>query len=257
MQNTRRNVFYRWTHWGFHHRYLALFLVLVSLTVCTHLGVHNLRLATEPLLWLRPEHPSQRSWQEHRRQFAGQSDLLVLITGDTVEVTKLAEELGQRLEDDSAYFDDVFFKVDASEIRRHALYFLSLEELTQLIAQLERSAPWLASMQGGLEGLLDYLVSIPTSQARTRLEPSLALFLPVLVGINECIESRGQSEYHSPLPRFQLESNLPGAQGFEIQQSVFYNFIAGQRTCLMLVEPHRPGSSYDITPGSWPDFGGR
>jgi hopanoid biosynthesis associated RND transporter like protein HpnN len=221
-----------------------LLVALLSLGLSLSLASQRIVFSTDRTQLLDPDHPIQRRWLEYRSQFEGNSDLLVLITGNPSEVRAAAEDLGRLLQRESEFFDEVFYKVEIPQIRQHGLYFLSYEDLQRLIRQLRLAGPWLKSFDHGLGGLLENLGHIPQSEAQETLEPVLPVFLQVLKGINQSIESRGKSQYRSPLPAFRPEASQLRDQAVQMEQSTFYNSIRGDRTCLVLVQPKDLSGSF-------------
>ncbi|MBT9587986.1 MMPL family transporter [bacterium] len=219
-------------------------MALISLVASLNLASQRIHFSTDRTQLLDPEHPIQRRWLTYRAQFQGNSDLLVLITGNPADVRAAAEDLATLLVREKNFFDEIFFKVDIPQISQHALYFLSFEDLQRLVRQLRQAGPWMDALDSGLPGLLRKLSAIPKSRAQAMLEPVLPQFLRILVGVNQSIESRGQSLYKSPLPAFQPEASLLREQPFQIDKSTFYNTIHGDRTCLMLVQPSDRSGSF-------------
>ncbi|MBS2039722.1 MMPL family transporter [bacterium] len=230
--------FFRW--WAaltMRHRGWVLLVALASVLLSGWLAHSRLKFSTDRTQLLDPDHPIQRSWKVHRQSFQGNSDLLVLITGDPAEVRAAADSLGVLLNREKNYFDEVFFKIELSKIDQHALYFLSLADLQSLIRQLREAGPWMSSTQSGLPGLLEKLAHTQDPQS---LKPILPLFTNVLEGMSRSIESRGQAPYQSPMPSFQGEK-----QAVKMGQDTVYNTIQGDRTCLMLVQPSDRSGSFE------------
>jgi hopanoid biosynthesis associated RND transporter like protein HpnN len=228
--------FFRW--WAaltLRYRWPVLVLALLSVLASGWLAHTRLKFNTDRTQLLDPDHPIQRSWKAHRQSFQGNSDLLVLITGDPEEVRGAAETLGRLLNREKDFFDEVFFKIDLPKINQHALYFLSTNDLRALARQLREAGPWMDSASNSLPALLEKLARTEKPES---LQPMLPLFANVLAGMSRSIESRGQAPYQSPLPSYQGEK-----QAVKMGQDTVYNEIKGDRTCLMMVQPSdRSGS---------------
>lgn len=230
--------FFRWwATWTLKLRWVVLVLAAISVAGSGWLAQSRLKFSTDRTQLLDPDHPIQRSWKVHRQSFQGNSDLLVLITGEPEEVRGAADALGVLLGREKDYFDEVFFKIDLPKINQHALYFLSTPNLQELARQLKQTGPWLGSAGVGLPGFLEKL---SRTQRPQDLEPMLPLFANVLEGMSRSIETRGQAPYQSPFPSYRGEK-----QDVELGQDTVYNRIQGDRTCLMLVQPSDRSGSFE------------
>jgi hopanoid biosynthesis associated RND transporter like protein HpnN len=214
---------------------LVLFLALISVAGSGWLAKSRLHFSTDRTQLLDPDHPIQRSWKVHRESFQGNSDLLVLFTGDPEEVRGAADTLNRLLAKERDYFDEVFYKIDLPKINQHALYFLSTPNLHELVHQLKQAAPWLKTSGG--TGFLEKLARTSHPQD---LQPMLPMLTNVLEGMSRSIESRGEASYISPFPSYRGEK-----QDVEMGQDTVYNRIQGDRTCLMLVQPSDRSGNFE------------
>jgi len=238
--------FFRW--WAentLKFRWFVLGLASLSVVFSLQLASSRIKFSTDRTQLLDPGHPVQRNWQVYRESFQGNSDLLVLVTGEPEEVRGAVEALGKVVTADKDYFDEVFFKITVPEINQHALYFLSKVELEKMLAQLRHADPWMKSASQGLPGVLNKLRTMRPAQARTELVPMLPLIGNVLKGMNTSIQTRGQAPYVSPMPAYKPETELIEDQSLAVGQSTFYNTIQGDRTCLMLVQPSDRSGSFE------------
>ncbi|MBN9414950.1 MAG: MMPL family transporter [Candidatus Eremiobacteraeota bacterium] len=228
--------FFRWwATFTLKYRWLVLFLALISVAVCGWLAQSRLHFSTDRTQLLDPDHPIQRSWQAYRQSFQGNSDLLVLITGDPEEVKGAADTLGRQLGKEKDYFDEVFYKIDLPKINQHALYFLSTPDLHELARQLKQAKPWL-----GASGGAGFLEKLARTEHPEDLQPVLPMLANVLEGMSRSIESRGEASYQSPFPSYRGEK-----QDVEMGADTVYNRISGDRTCMMLVQPSDRSGNFE------------
>lgn len=238
--------FFRW--WAeitLKFRWLALGLAALSVVFSLQLASSRIKFSTDRTQLLDPAHPIQRNWLTYRESFQGNSDLLVLVTGEPEEVRGAVEALGKVVAAEKDYFDEVFFKITVPEINQHALYFLPESELEKLLAQLRYADPWMKAGSHGLQGVMEKLRTMTAQQAQADLVPMLPLIANVLKGMNTSIQSRGQAPYVSPMPAYKPETELIKDQSLTVGQSTFYNTIQGDRTCLMLVQPSDRSGSFE------------
>ena len=241
---TQEKWFRGWARLVLRHPILILSLALVTMLASMGVTYEKLRFSTDRTQLLDPEHPIQRSWKAFRTEFGGNVDIVVLIAGEGDEVKAACGRLADLLLADSAHFQEVFYRLELPEVGKRALYFLSIDQLRHLDEQLRWLQPWMLPAQQGVVSLLDSLTQLSDREARAHIQPILPLLAKVQKGLIASLESRGTAPYQSPLPVFRPESKMLEGQAYTPGQTIFYNQVRDERTCMMMVKPRDCSGSF-------------
>lgn len=218
----------------------VLSLALVSVFLAVWITVNYLSFSTDRTQLLDPDHHVQRSWRAFRQEFGGNTDMVVLVSGQPAEVHSALEDLAKTLQADP-HIDDVFYKLELPEVANHSLFFLSLHDLRALEKQLKGIRPWAKSASQGMPSLLSGLANSSIDQ----LEPVLPLFEKVLQGLIAAVETRGNAKYRSPLPDYQPEPNkMLRGQPFRPGETTFYNNVGDEHTSMLIAQPRDRSGSF-------------
>lgn len=118
------------------HRY-PLIVVAVSVTwlvFCLSLARDNLSMQGERTALLHPDDRFRQLAELYEREFAGAEDLVVVIAGGTAEDRQQAvDELLPRLKESPQLYRDLWARTRLDYFRQRALFYLSFEQLQQLI----------------------------------------------------------------------------------------------------------------------------
>jgi uncharacterized protein len=219
---------------------LMLALALASVLVAIWVTFNYLSFSTDRTQLLDPDHHVQRSWRAFRQEFGGNTDMVVLVSGEPDEVHSALEDLAKTLRADP-HIDDVFYKLELPEVAHHSLFFLSLHDLQTLEKQLRGIQPWAKSASQGMPSLLTDL----SHSSMAQLEPVLPMFEKVLQGLIAAVNTRGNAKYQSPLPDYQPEPNkMLRGQPFRPGETTFYNNVGSERTSMLIAQPRDRSGSF-------------
>jgi hopanoid biosynthesis associated RND transporter like protein HpnN len=121
--------------------------------VCLMFTSRNLELQTNPDDLVSTGEDYVQHWQELEAEFEVREDLVTLVESDDLEKNRqFVERLGARLEEETDFFNSIYYKKDLRALGDKGLLFLSEEQLRSL-----------------LRGLTDYEELIGTFQQVTNL----------------------------------------------------------------------------------------
>ncbi|MGQ0636890.1 MAG: MMPL family transporter [Planctomycetaceae bacterium] len=105
----------------------------------------TLRFKTSRADLIDPATAYHQRWLNYTREFGDVSeDMVVVVEGSDRETIKRAmDDLGPRIERESALFQNVLYRVDLGRLRAKALQYSSPEQLDQVLLQLDEFSPLL------------------------------------------------------------------------------------------------------------------
>lgn len=136
-----------------------------------------------------------RIYQEFRKEFPGQDDIVVVVESEAPEKNRqFVERLGVKLEAETNLFTDVFYKGDLKMMGRKALLFVPDDKLRELRQTLEDYKPFIRQFTNAtsLASLFSQINAgfLGAAKARTNENESMVKALPALERIvNQATES--------------------------------------------------------------------
>lgn len=183
--------------------------------------------------------PSERFAQLGKafsEEFPNNEDLVVVIDGgEAPRREKFCDELSARLQGLQIY-EDIFDRVELKFLRSHALLYLDLDDLKNLVLSL-KEAQGIVKALSSQAGVGDML-----AQTSRDLEKMLPVLNEILSQLIRSLETRGRSAFQSPWARA-FFSGSPGSEGGggdllgEVNRTAFYNTLADGQIHLLLARP--------------------
>jgi hopanoid biosynthesis associated RND transporter like protein HpnN len=222
---------------------LVLLLSLISILASLYLTATRLEFSTDRTQLLDPDHPIQKGYRDFREEFGGSADLVVLVSGQPVQVRQTVDQLGQALKADPS-FKDVLFRLDVPELTRHSLYYLSYPDLRNLQRQASALESWWPAQPGRAPDLFETLESHSDQQIQQLLEPVTSILAAALEGALQSFKTRGEGPYLSPIPVLLPESERLAGTTFKPGQTTFYNTVGHEGACMVIARPADPSGSF-------------
>ncbi|MBC8001163.1 MAG: MMPL family transporter [Opitutaceae bacterium] len=173
-----------------------ILFILGVLYVCGFLipGQH-LRFDTHRSSLVGADKKYHRIYQEFRQEFPGQDDIVVVVESEAPEKNRqFVERLGVKLEAETNFFTDVFYKGDLKMMGRKALMFVPDDKLRELRQTLEDYKPFIRQFTNAtsLASLFSQINSgfLSARRASTNENESMVKALPALERIvNQATDS--------------------------------------------------------------------
>jgi hopanoid biosynthesis associated RND transporter like protein HpnN len=123
----------------------TLGLCLGLATACAIYTRDHLEFRTSRADLIDPDTEYHQRWTNYTREFGDVTeDMVVVVEGDdAATITATIEDLGPRLERETALVKNVLYKVDLSRLRQKALQYSSPEQLQGILTQLDEFSPLL------------------------------------------------------------------------------------------------------------------
>ncbi len=126
------------------YRRLLVFPQVLLFLFCVLYTYQHLEFDTNRAHLVGPGKRYHENYQEFRREFASQDDLVVVVESENTEKNRqFVERLGVRLEKEPALFKNVFYKGDLRMLGSKALLFLPEPELESLQQALVAFRPFI------------------------------------------------------------------------------------------------------------------
>lgn len=169
----------------------ALLAIFVAYTI-THIGIN-----TDTADMLSPELPWQQNRADFKEAFPQFDDsLIIVVQGDTPELAERGRErLLKALQDYREHIKSMYLPDGGAFLRRHALLYLSEEELDELATQLIRAQPFLGRLaeDPSLTAFNDLLGRVAEADEDAIQADQL---VPILEGVEESFSAVGRGEFH-------------------------------------------------------------
>jgi len=170
----------------------AILLALFVTYTFTHIGID-----TDTADMLSPDLPWQQNRAEFKEAFPQFDDsLIIVVQGDTPELAERGRErLLEALRDHREHIESMYLPDGGAFMKRHALLYLSQQELDDLASQLIRAQPFLGRLaeDPSLAALDDLLGRVAEADEDAIQADQL---VPILGGMEESVSAVARGEFH-------------------------------------------------------------
>lgn len=213
----------------FRHRWLFLFPQLLFFGLCIVYTYKHLQFDQSRDNLVGSDKPYHRNYQDYKKEFPSQDDLVVVVESENMEKNRqFVERLGAKLEAETNYFTDVFFRGDPKMMGPKALLFFPKDDLKGLCSALGDYLPFIKQFTQATN--LDSLFGLINSQflhakRETNAEnDSLIKAIPVLGRIVKQATASLQRPGTPPSPGVYALFDA----GEEAEQQVYITFAKGR-----------------------------
>lgn len=202
--------------------------------------VRHLEFWTDRSALLGADKQYHRDYQEFRKEFPAQDDLVVLVESEDPEKNRqFVERLGAKLEAETNLFAAVFYKGDLKSMGRKALLFLEEADLEGLRHRLEEYLPLLSqfTQASNLVSLVD-AINAQFGKAQRQTNAATQAFIQALPALQRIVELASDGLQRRGLPPSPGVTALfsPDAEA----QSSQYVTCAGGRIYLLTTQAQNP-----------------
>ncbi|HZQ47979.1 MAG TPA: MMPL family transporter [Verrucomicrobiae bacterium] len=128
----------------FRHRWLFLFPQLLLFGLCIIYTAKHLEFDQNRDDLVGSDKPYHGDYLKYKKEFPSQDDLVVVVESESMEKNRqFVERLGAKLETETNYFTDVFFRGDPKMMGPKALLFFPKDDLKSLCSTLGDYLPFI------------------------------------------------------------------------------------------------------------------
>ncbi len=213
----------------FRHRWLYLFPQLLLFGLCIIYTYQHLKFDQSRDNLVGADKPYHRDYLNYKKEFPSQDDLVVVVESENMEKNRqFVERLGAKLEAETNYFTDVFFRGDPKMMGPKALLFFPKDDLKSLCSALGDYLPFIkqftqATNLDSLFGLINSQFLHAKREANAEND-SLIKAIPVLGRIVKQATASLQRPGTPPSPGVYALFDA----GEEAEQQVYITFAKGR-----------------------------
>lgn len=203
---------------------LIALMTLLSIVIT----VRFLTFKTNRADLIDPSTPFHQRWLKFTERFGDDADFVVVVEAEGPQaIQTVLDDLGQRLEQEPHLFDRVLYRVDADQLTKKGLQYLSPTELERAHARLEMYAPILEGHwnRAGLESyclrLADYIQRCEQEGLPEELEGALGQARRLSVSLARFVQQ--PSDFTSPWPEIVSASAFPQGGTFDTRYQLTPN----------------------------------
>ncbi|MGQ9503991.1 MAG: MMPL family transporter [Thermogutta sp.] len=127
---------------------LGLFVAAVAI----YSGVNFIQVHTSRADLLNPKNDYHRRWLAYVREFSEQEDVYVVVEGPHPAAIRPAlEELAEAFRHEPRYFESILERVDRTQLKKKGLYYLTPEQLQQILSSVRQLKGGLAQLGPALQ----------------------------------------------------------------------------------------------------------
>lgn len=127
-------------------------LGVLAAAVAIYAGINFIQVHTSRADLLNPKNEYHCRWLAYVQEFSEQEDVYVVVEGPSPRAIRPAlEELAAAFRREPQYFESVLERVDRSQLKRKGLYYLTPEQLAQVLANVRQLKSGLAQMASTLQ----------------------------------------------------------------------------------------------------------
>src|SRR5438552_4462990 len=128
----------------YNHRRWFFYPQLVLMALAVYYTVTNLQFLTSRDALVGGEKQYHKVFLSYKEEFPVQDDLVVVVESENTEKNRqFVERLGAKLEAETNYFHDVFYKGDLKMLGSKALLFVKESDLEELKQRLKAYRPFI------------------------------------------------------------------------------------------------------------------
>ena len=127
-------------------------LGVLAAAAAIYAGINFIQVHTSRADLLNPKNEYHRRWLAYVQEFSEQEDVYVVVEGPSPRAIRPAlEELAAAFRREPQYFESVLERVDRSQLKRKGLYYLTPEQLEQILANVRQLKGSLAQIAPTLQ----------------------------------------------------------------------------------------------------------
>lgn len=125
---------------------------ILAAAVAIYSGISFIQVHTSRADLLNPKNEYHRRWLAYVNEFSDQEDVYVVVEGPHPDAIRPAlEELAEAFRAEPRYFESVLERVDRTNLKRKGLYYLSPEQLHQILTGIRQLKTGLAQIAPTLQ----------------------------------------------------------------------------------------------------------
>ncbi len=216
--NLISKILHRWMAWVLPRPRFVLGVALIAALASIVLGATKLGIQTDQLELISAHHPLiALSTKLEPFNFDGRATFTVVMEAPTpARAVAFVSDLALRIQKDSAYFRDVFYRVDPDLFKQWALLYLEREDLVRIKDNVDKNADMIHKLAGDPD-LLNFLNLVnremasrmvgelftgfldeetPQDKSKDKDPMDLSFLIQTLKGLSEGLN--GTAKYSSP-----------------------------------------------------------